>query len=167
MDNANGRGIERWGVLAAWAGVILSLVFGVGAAVVGAFAIGLGYVHARGQRMEEREIERVFELGRLTEKVERNADDVRLLDVGLQREIGQVNATTRAEVEGMEGRFQAELGTVSSLHIETIARLRQILDELRDAQLTAVGNDARYDAEIKWIEAAIKALEERQGTMGP
>lgn len=65
-------------------------------------------------------------------------DESRRLDTNLQREIGQVNATTLAEIDGADARIQAEIATL-------VQGLRDRVTALEGLQIEVIRNKWTVD----------------------
>lgn len=152
-DAPNGN--AKWSTLAAWAGVILSLVFGIGAAVGGAFAIGLHYVYSRVEIAEAREWDRHYAWGRLEERIDQHGVRLVGLDVALQREMRDLDAAMLARIDDLDRRLQQEIATSQAANIDRAEMIRRTMDEMRMYQRETAPLNAEQSSRIEAIERVV------------
>ena len=157
--NGNGNGNVRRalnsGDLAAWTGVVLMFVFGVGGAVLSAIGIGMFYVHARVAGIETRELPQAFEFGRLTERINQHGDRLTNLDIALQREMRDVNATTEAKLAALDERLQQEIATAQVADIDRTNAQRSLMHELQAYQDSSRGVNAEQTERLDSLERQV------------
>lgn len=154
--------LSAWGT---WAGVVLSIVFAIGAAVGWGFtrdmtrvetAIAKDNDYTLLQAKAEGRAEAIQD--RLRRDQERDAENTKLefskLDDRLQREMRQINETTEAKISGLDARIQQEISTLAATITARVGSLSDRLDETIERVTHNALDNRTQDERLRAVERA-------------
>lgn len=148
-------GRTDWGILAAWAGVILLVVGMVGGVVASGFdgKIGANAEDVRGIR--ERELEQAENRGRYAERIDNHGETLTALDATLQREMRLLDGAMEAKLVDLDGRLQGEIARAAHVGEEDRTVLREAVDRMRALQEALSGITAEHTQRLHAIERQV------------
>jgi hypothetical protein len=120
------RQTTPWGVLAAWASVILAVVALAGAP----FVSQITSINEDIEALRWRELQTAELRGRSQQRLQLLTDESHALDVKLQREMGLMVDRVHAEIEGLDEALEREMRLMTDANAARIAELRDRLAAL-------------------------------------
>ncbi len=150
MAETNGR--ATWAVLGVWAGVILTLVFGIGSAVGWHYNQRMGLFERMVVGLQDRELARAFEQGRLAERIDNHGARLVALDEVLQREMRLINDRTLERLGALDIRLQDEIRHAARVGEEDRETIKALVAEMREYQDMARGLNAAQEERLRALE---------------
>lgn len=147
-----GLATVNWSTYIGFAGIILSIVAMVGGAIFTGYSATQRRLEEVAISMGNRDLLLEFERG----KADQQRTDLRIsvtkLDVDLQREMRDVNATTEAKLTALDKRIQEEITRTSVQLTDSRKQLENIVDDLRRTSEQSVKDRAMHDARLQALE---------------
>lgn len=150
-----GLGTVNWSTYIGFAGIILTIVGLVGGAVFAGYAANQGRMEAIISKMIDRAMEREYDRGVVFTQIGALESITKKLDVDLQREMRDVNATTEAKLVALDRRIQDEITRTAMQLTEARKSLEVTVDKLRDFQDEASGTHAAQDEKLRTLERQV------------
>jgi hypothetical protein len=123
---AASRQATPWGVLAAWASVILGVVALAGAP----FVANIAAINEDIEALRWRELQAAELRGSSQQRLQTLTDEQHALDVKLQREMSLMVDRAHAEIKGVDEALQREMRLMTDANAARIAELRDRLSAL-------------------------------------
>jgi hypothetical protein len=123
---ATSRQSTPWGVLAAWASVILAVVALAGAP----FVNNIAAINEDIEALRWRELQTAELRGRSQQRLQLLTDESHALDLKLQREMTLMVERVHAEIEGLDEALEREMRLMTDANTARIAELRDRLSAL-------------------------------------
>lgn len=148
-------GRPQWSTYIGFAGVILTIVGMVGGAVFVGYSANAHRIEQSLSAMISRALEleykrgvsetEIASLNRLTQK----------LDVDLQREMRDVNATTEAKLEALDAKVQGEIKDSANRILESRQSLEKIVERVSGFQDSAKQLHGTQNEQLRALERAV------------
>lgn len=152
------NGNAKSSLLATWAGVILTLVFGIGTAVGVAFSLAIKDTRESVTGLQARELMHEYERGKYEEKINNHGNALVKLDETLQREMRLLNATLESGLSDLDKRLQAEIAREVANSDKAGARISELLTEGRVTNDESRVQRSAHEERIKSLETAAAEL---------
>lgn len=153
-DPTEANGYAKSSLLATWAGVILTLVFGIGTAVFVAFGLALKDTRESTAGLQARELSHEYERGKYEEKINNHGNALVKLDETLQREMRLLNATLESGLSDLDKRLQAEIAREVVNSDKSNARISELLAEGRVTNDESLVQRSAHEERIRSLERA-------------
>lgn len=144
------------GVLVGILGVAATIIIAFTGLMLAGYGRDLGRVERDTTVLSEDRVSLAYHRGIADESrrsMMKELDDLTLkakdLDVALQREMGQLNATTEAKITATDDRLQQEIGVSREDRLRRISEMQTALDRLNAFQTEAAGIHAELKAKIE------------------
>lgn len=128
------RGRPEWTTYFGFAGIILTIVGMVGGSVAWGYGKDQTRLESLVADMGERELEWQFNRGQIHNKVTGLESMTADLDIRLQREMRDVNATTEAKLDAMDKRLQEEITRSAHVDAESRGVIEAAVNSLQSSQ---------------------------------
>ena len=142
----------NWSTYIGFAGIILTIVGMVGGAIF------VGYSESRKRTESDvnsllmKALDLEYKRGVSETEIGSLSASVKKLDVDLQREMRDVNATTEAKLHAMDVRLQDEMKRTASVGTEDRTAIKEALREVRAYQDAMRAVNATQDERLKGLE---------------